>query len=183
MALSWLRSGFWGWKAYRVGLEIMTLIWYLPFRFWCMPLTISGFREAPAALVSVKLGLFIQENEGTEHKHKILLDFKSEFYTPTLSGNSAKISREKRNKKAKEVKQVRSRTCVCVCGRWLMKTRREGGTVLYILACLSAKNAGPFYGEEIGFRAPLACQYDRNYGYRVNQCYALRCFGKLGYDT
>ena len=117
-----------------------------------------------------------------EYKHKILLDFKSEFYMFTLSGNSAKISREKRNKKVKEVKRV-SRTCVCVCGRWLMKTRREGGKVLYILAGLSAKNAGPFYGEEIGFRTPLACQHDGNYGYRVNQCYALRYFGKLGYDT
>ena len=40
-----------------------------------------------------------------------------------------------------------------------MKTRRrEGGKVLYILASLSAKNAGPFYGEEVGFRIERALE-------------------------
>ena len=49
---------------------------------------------------------------------------------------------------------MRSCTFVCVCGRrWLIEARRrEGGKVPYILADSSAKNAGLFYGEEIGFR-------------------------------
>ena len=38
-----------------------------------------------------------------------------------------------------------------------MKRKRRGGEkVLYILVGLSAKNAGPFYGEEIGFRVERA---------------------------
>ena len=82
---------------------------------------------ALAALISVKLALSIQRNEGTGHKHIILLDFKSAFYKSTLLEILAKHLRRKK-KKVKEVKRVKNRICVYVCGgSWLlMRTRRKG---------------------------------------------------------
>ena len=53
---------------------------------------------ALAALISVKLALFIQRTEGTGHKHITLLDFKSEFYKSTLLEVSAKYPRRGKKK-------------------------------------------------------------------------------------
>ena len=117
------RTKFWKWEAHRVGLKILACFGAPP----ALILVHTSVGGALAALISVKLALSIQRNEGTRHKHIILLDSKSKFYKSTLLEILAKHPRRK-EKKVKEVKRVKNRICVCVCGgRWLlMRTRRKG---------------------------------------------------------
>ena len=83
---------------------------------------------ALAALISVKLALSIQRNEGRGHKHVILLDFKSAFYKSTHTiGDISKTSKEEEKKGEGGKTGEKPYLCLCLWRKMVVDENEEKG--------------------------------------------------------